>query len=36
MGEKEECIPTIFLLKLPQDIQDLVCTEDNSDGPIKN
>ena len=36
MGEKDKFIPTVFRLEWPQDVQDLVCTEDNPGGPITN
>ena len=32
----EKGVPTVFHLEWPQDIQDLVCTEDNPDGPVTN
>ena len=34
LGKKDGCIPTVFHIEWPQDVQDLVCTKDNPDRPI--
>ena len=36
VDERDNYVPTVFHLEWPQDVQDLVCTKDNPDGPIKN
>ena len=36
VDEKDKCVPTVFHLEWSQDVQDLVCTEDNPKEPITN
>ena len=36
MDEKDECVPTVFLLEWPQNVQDLVRTGENPEGLITN
>jgi hypothetical protein len=35
-GERDECVPTVFRLEWPKEVQQLVCTHDNPNGPITN
>ena len=32
----DACVPTVFRLEWPKDIQDMVCTQENPNGPITN
>ena len=32
VDEGDTCVPTVFHYKWPQDIQDMVCTQDNPSG----
>ena len=36
VGKGDTCVPTVLSLEWPKDIQDIVCTQENSDGPITN
>ena len=36
VGKGEVCVPTVFRLKWPKDIQEMVCIQENPDGPIAN
>ena len=36
VGKGDACIPTVFHLEWPKDIQDMMCTQENPDGPITN
>ena len=36
VGKGNACVPTVFHLECPQDVQDMVCTQENPNGPITN
>ena len=36
VGGKDACVPTVFRLEWSHNVQDLVCTKDNPNGPITN
>ena len=36
VGKKDECVPAVFHLQWPQNIQDMACTNDNPNRPTTN